>query len=568
MRRPPAHRRHLHAVAAAVAAVVLLAACASDAGSGEGSKATETTETAGATGSTAAPASAGHACDQGAVSDDLQVEPVDGTPTDRTLTSDDGTEIRLHWMPVDGATADDPAPTILMGPGWSLPGDTSTEGAALFAALSIGGIWDHGYNVLTWDPRGFGQSGGVATVNDPDKEGRDVQLMLDFVAAQPEAQTDGDGDPRVGMVGFSYGGGIQLTVAGIDCRVDAIVPGIAWHSLETSLFKAETVKTGWANILTSTVPEDRLDPHITSASASGIATGTLSDEDREWFLSRGPGDELVGQIDVPTLLVGGTVDNLFTLDEDITNHDLLQSKGVPVAMIWFCGGHGTCLTNAGDPDRVAEASFAWLDRYVKGDSSAPEVPLLDLVDQDGVRWTAAGWPLEGGTSISVEGSGSLDLNDDSRSGGGEVTAVEGDPLAGITSDITPTEADVAIEATSAEQDDDALLLGAPQLTLTYRGTLPEGETDGRVFAQLVDDDTGIVLGNQITPIQVTLDGEEHTTEVPLEVIAHHLKAGHTVTLQLVATSTAYGSPHLGGSLDVTALTLELPVAPPTAVTKH
>ena len=42
------------------------------------------------------------------------------------------------------------------------------------------------------------------------------------------------------------------------------------------------------------------------------------------------------------------------------------------------------------------------------------------------------------------------------------------------------------------------------------GHAPPGARPTRVFAQLVDDATGIVLGNQITPIQVVLDGRTHT----------------------------------------------------------
>ncbi|MEZ5137342.1 MAG: hypothetical protein R2711_00700 [Acidimicrobiales bacterium] len=203
---------------------------------------------------------------------------------------------------------------------------------------------------------------------------------------------------------LSYGGGIQLTTAAIDCRVDAIVPGIAWHSLETSLYKAETVKTGWSKVLTSTVPKDRLDPHIVSAADSGLRDGSLSDEDRQWFIDRGPGDELVGRIEVPTLLIGGTVDTLFTLDEAITNFELLRANDVPTAMLWFCGGHGTCLTDPGDTDRIATSSFAWLDRYVKGDEGAEALPLLDLVDQDGDCWTSDEWPSRPAW-LATEGSG-------------------------------------------------------------------------------------------------------------------------------------------------------------------
>ena len=76
----------------------------------------------------------------------------------------------------------------------------------------------------------------MASVNDPEREGRDVQILLDRVAEQPKAELDAAGDPRAGMIGASYGGGIQLTVASIDCLVDALVPNMAWHSLKTSLY--------------------------------------------------------------------------------------------------------------------------------------------------------------------------------------------------------------------------------------------------------------------------------------------------------------------------------------------
>lgn len=498
-------------------------------------------------------------CDQGATLDPLEVAPVDGIDSDATLTSFDGTEIRLHWFPVEGASADAPAPTLLMGPGWSLPGDTTTDGGALFSALSIAGMWDHGYNVLTWDPRGFGQSEGTASVNDPDLEGRDVQGLLDFVAAQPEAELDRADDPRVGMVGFSYGGGIQLTAASIDCRIDAIVPGLAWHSLRTSLYKSGIVKAGWSGVLTSTAEiTGTLDPHITSAAADGEATGTISDEDQAWFDSRGPGDA-VADISVPTLFVSGTVDTLFTLDETLTNYDLLREAGVPTAMVWFCGGHGTCLTEAGDPDRVADASFAWLDRYLRGDTSAPELPGLDLVDQEGTRWTAPAWPIETGEPIEATGSGTLDLAADGGAGPAVIPGTD-DLLAGVVAGILPGPAERAVDVPIDVGDVDGVVVGAPELTIAYSGTVDDGPEPTRVFAQLVDDATGVVLGTQITPIEVVLDGESHEATVDLEVVAHRVRPGQTLTLQLVATTPAYATPRLGGQVAFDRIEVALPVA--------
>lgn len=494
--------------------------------------------------------------------DEVTAKPVSGVASDLDLTSFDGTTIRIHWFPVKGADADHPAPTIAMGPGWSETGDTSTTGSALFDSLSIPGMWKHGYNVVTWDPRGFGKSGGVATVNDPDHEGRDVQAIFDWIATQPEAQQDGPGDPRVGMAGFSYGGGIQLTTAAIDCRVDAIVPGIAWHSLETSLYKAKIVKQGWADLLVTSAASAHLDPHITSAHDSGTTTGTISTEDQDWFRSRGPGD-LVGKITAPTLILQGTVDNLFTLDEGITNYRILRDHDVPVAMRWFCGGHGACLTKGGTDPFITDASFAWFDRYLKGDRSVDTGPRFETIDQDGKHWSAADYPVAPGTLTTLEakGSGTLDLRADGGSGG--VTSKAGDLLGGVVADITPSKATNAVNVPIEPGTVAGLALGAPTLELTYTGARSGDQVadpETHVFAQLVDDATGIVVGNQITPIPVTLDGTQRTVSVPLEAIAHHITTGHALTLQLVATSTTYAAPAPGGRIGFDRISISIPVA--------
>lgn len=534
--------------AAALAVVLVLAAgCSSGSDAASEDDATTTTTEAPATERGAAPT-----CDQGATVEEVDAAAVAGSESDLDVTMPDGTVVRAHWFP---APTDEPVPTVLMGPGWGLSGDTSTEGAPIFGALSIGAMNDEGYNVLTWDPRGFGESTGEATVNFPDNEGRDVQVLLDWVATQPEALTDAAGDPRVGMVGASYGGGIQLTLAGIDCRVDALVPNMAWHSLETSLYRNETVKAGWASALVGAAATAELDPHITSAADTGISSGVLSDEDHQWFLDRGPGD-LVDAIRAPTLLLQGTVDTLFTLQEGVTNFEALQANDVPVAMLWYCGGHGTCRTEPGDESVLGDRAFAWLDAHLRGATDADVGPVVDVIDQDGARWVGDDYPEPDGAIDASGDGGTLALTADSVAGPLPAGS-SSDVLAGFVSGFTPDRADVAVEL-AVEVDAEALVLGRPGLALTYSGTSPDGPEPTRLFAQLVDEATGVVVGNQVTPVPVELDGEEHTVEVDLEVVAQHVRPGDRLTLQLVATTPAYATPRLGGSVTVSAIDLSLP----------
>lgn len=578
------------AASVALAAATLLAACSSggsDAGSAaDGAEAgSSTTAAAAAKGDAVGRRFGGaHPCEQGAtttkvVTKDVKVPDADAAKerTDLDVTSFDGTTIRAHWFPLARAKGakslqkDRPVPTILMGPGWSLPGDTSTDGAALFGAASIKGLHQAGYNVLTWDPRGFGQSGGKASVNDPDVEGRDVRILMDWVAAQPGVMLDRAGDPRVGMVGFSYGGGIQLSVAATDCRVDALVPGLAWHSLHTSLAKADIVKSGWASFLyqAAVTGGGELDPELVRSANVDLKQGVLQPETVEWYESRGPGDR-IDSVDVPTLFVSGTVDTLFTLDETITNYRSLRDRGIPTAMLWFCGGHGACLTKPGDQSLFSKRSYAWLARYLKGDRSVETGPRLDLVDQDGVRWTGDDFPLPAGAPVVAEGRGTLPMTADGGSGPVTRKAAKGDLIGGLVLGYTPAKATNAVDV-KIKPGVDVLSAGAPVVTVTYRGTagsgtgvspapLPVVAAPERAFAQLVDDDTGLVVGNQVTPFKVVLDGQQRTATVPLEVIAQHLRPGHTLTLQLVATTVAYAKPRLGGQIEFSKVRIELPTA--------
>lgn len=133
-------------------------------------------------------------------------------------------------------------------------------------------------------------------------------------------------------------------------------------------------------------------------------------------------------------------------------------------------------------------------------------------------------------------------------------------LRGLTLPITPAKAGNAVNVPIEVRAEPALVVGAPTVSLTYRGTTPPGERPTRVFAQVVDEATGLALGNQITPIEVVLDGEEHTTEVPLEVVSYATTADTRLTLQLVATTVAYAQPLPGGSVTFESVEVTLPVA--------
>jgi ABC-2 type transport system ATP-binding protein len=468
---------------------------------------------------------------------------------DATITSFDGTQIQLSFFP---SVAGGRAPTVLEGHGWGGSRDTNPDSASSEQTgnVGLGPLRQAGFNVLTWDARGFGNSGGTVEVDSKDYEARDVSALIDWLAQQPEALLDGPGDPRVGMTGVSYAGGIELVAAAVDKRIDAIAPIIAWHSLLTSLYKEDTVKGGWSSVLyTSGVAasRDRLDPHITSAFTTGVSSGTLSADDRAWFDSRGPGD-LVKQIRVPTLLVEGTADTLFTLHEAIENYGILRADGVPTKMAWFCGGHGVCLTGSGPAGHVEADVIAWLKRYLARDRSVDTGPRFEWLADDAKWRSLPDYPPPAGAPLVANGAGTLVVNPSD--------ALSGTPIA---AGRAGNAVNVAVPPPSAAQQ----LLGEPKLTLAYSGT----GTTTHVFAQIVDEARGVVVGNQATPIPVTLDGAPHTVSRPLEAIAVSAPAGARYTLQLIGGTQVYGPVHGAGAITFSAIHLELPTLGTDAKTR-
>ena len=481
-----------------------------------------------------------------------------GTPLARDvkLTSFDGTQIYVHFMPATGLQAGDVAPTVFEGPGLGMPGSTSLDGTPLDGILTdnlggvqVGTLRAAGYNVVTWDPRGEFNSGGQVELDSPDFEAKDVSAIIDWVATQPEVQLDAPGDPRFGMVGFSYGGGIQLVTAAVDHRVDAIVPSIAWNTLNTSLYKSDAFKSGWGSLLSVALLATfaRPNPAIYPAAIYGLLTGSLTQEQQDLLTARGPAD-LIGDITAPTLLIQGTVDTLFSLQEANLNA-LAFADDVPTKVIWFCGGHGLCTNNLLDPtdgQLIANQTLAWLAHYVKDDQAAITGPRFEWVDQSGQYFSSTTYPASGGNSITV-----------SSNTGGVLPLV---PLIGgsgpllFVLPIGGTKAANAYNLSIPAVTTTTHIVGTPQLSLTYSG---EG-IGSHVYAQLVDDSTGQVLGNQTTPIPVTLDGQTHTINIPLEQVAATLEPGQKVTLQLVASAANYETLWALGTLNVSSVALTLP----------
>lgn len=491
-----------------------------------------------------------------------------GTPQARNyrVTSFDGTRIFVNFMPAKGLQAGETAPTILNGPGLGLPGSTALElpvdSFLPNDVIGVGTLRQNGYNVVTWDPRGEWRSEGVMHLNSPDLEGRDMSHIISFLATLPEVALDAENDPRIGMTGASYGGGIQLATAAIDHRVDALVPTIAWNNLVDVLFPRDAVNSSWGTILPAVLALTfaREHPRIFPVAIQGVLFGIAQQSDIDLVNSLSFGDQ-IKDITAPTLLIQGTVDTLFTLDQAHRNALDLIEAGTTTKVIWYCGGHGACLSDFNDGEFVIDRTLSWLDRYVKGNENADTGAQFEWVDQNGLWHSDDSYPAASGAPIVVT------REEDSRvmpiipalfgSGPNPLIITRGliATLLGLPS------AAAAYNAVNLQIPDATELthvVGAPQVTMTYTG---EGTAE-HVYAQIVDDETGLVLGNHATPIPVTLDETTRTATFSLEPVAHTLRPGQSVTVQIVTSTAKFINYYSWGAITVEELTVELPTRIP------
>jgi ABC-2 type transport system ATP-binding protein len=314
------------------------------------------------------------------------------------------------------ASARHPAPAIVLAHGFG----GSKESVAGDAEDLAG----RGYVVLTYSARGFGRSTGQIGLDDPRYEVADLSTLIDRLAARKDVQQDRPGDPRVGVAGASYGGGLALLGAAYDHRIDAIVPQITWSSLTSALFPSQSgvyenptpaatpqygttgvYKKLWTGLLFSAgaspggllgalgaqggaVPAGaqhlppgefavagqqllcgRFRPDVCAAYQAAASTGTLTPEIAA-ILDRSSPAGVLDRIKAPTLLIQGTQDSLFGLGQADANAQGIAAHGTPVNVVWYQGGHDTSPSDAVTGQLRSQVA-GWFDWYLRKQGPDP-----------------------------------------------------------------------------------------------------------------------------------------------------------------------------------------------------
>ena len=241
-----------------------------------------------------------------------------------------------------------PAPAIMIAHGFGGSKDSVASDAQYFAS--------QGYVVLTWTARGFGKSTGQIAMNAIDAEVKDTQALITYLARSKYVRQDKSGDPRVGIMGSSYGGANALMSASQDSRIDAVIADITWSDLQSDLFPQSVTgseepgpfKKVWAGTFFSAVSLQSaylgecgsFTQAWCDAYRNAAINGQPSAQERT-LLASVSARNYASSITAPTLLSQGQADSLFPLTESYKTAAIIKKAhpSVALAMIWHAGGH-------------------------------------------------------------------------------------------------------------------------------------------------------------------------------------------------------------------------------------
>jgi len=456
-----------------------------------------------------------------------------------------------------------PAPAVLLAHGF---GGSKTDLASQARSLV-----QRGYVVLAYTARGFGRSGGLIHLDAPSYEVADASKLISYLATLPQVRKDAPGDPRMGVAGSSYGGGLALLLGAYDHRVDAVGADITWNDLSQALFpnavgtQPGVFKKLWAGeLFASATPRSargnnigacgRFAADLCTAYQQAASTGEPDAAILALLRASSPAGVL-DRITAPTLLSQGEQDSLFPLGQADANARGVTAIGTPVKVIWRSGGHDGETSTA---DLVQNLG-SWFDpvllRRGKADTSFEvTVPSSGISSANGRTVSqslqvARGYTRGRTQDVGVGGDAQTIY---APAGGSpaSVTSVPG--LGGLLSTaatVTGSQSLTALPGQVAKFASRPLsksLLMAGSSTVTLRVTA-RGATDATLFASvhhLAADGTDTLPAGLVAPIRLTglTPGLARTVTVRLPGVVRNLPAGDRLVVEVATTDLAYQLP--------------------------
>ncbi|MFF9152644.1 CocE/NonD family hydrolase [Streptomyces sp. NPDC014846] len=329
------------------------------------------------------------------------------------IAGDGGTVLKANVLTPAGADGTRDYPLVVLPTSWGLP---QIEYLAQAQKLA-----DSGYVVLTYNVRGFWQSGGQIEVAGP-PDIADASKVIDWALAHTPA------DPqRVGMAGVSYGAGISLLAAAHDKRIKAVAALSGWADLIDSIYSGRTQHVQAAAVLDGAgTLTGRESPEVREI-FDNLYASDLSKEQQmiDWGRKRSAGT-YVDQLNsngAAVMLANAWGDTVFPANQYAGFYEKLTG---PKRLELRPGDHATAeLTGLfGLPNDVWTDTERWFDHYLKGADNG-----IDREHPVQLKSRSAGgyegypdWKSVGATrrKVALAGSTTIHANVDSGADGGIV----------------------------------------------------------------------------------------------------------------------------------------------------
>ncbi|MCX4585031.1 CocE/NonD family hydrolase [Streptomyces sp. NBC_01481] len=329
------------------------------------------------------------------------------------ITGDGGTVLKANVVTPAGSDDTRRYPVIVLPTSWGLP---QIEYIAQAKQLA-----DSGYVVVSYNTRGFWQSGGTIEVAGP-PDIADASKVIDWALANTPA------DPgRVGMAGVSYGAGITLLAAAHDKRIKAVAALSGWADLVESIYSGRTqhvqatAMLSGAGYLTGRPSEE-----FKQITADFFSSNLAKEQELiDWGKKRSPATYLdrINANGTAIMLGNAWGDSIFPPNQYADFYEKLTG---PKRLEFRPGDHATAEGSGllGLPNDTWTSAHRWLDRYVKGADNGidREQPVRIKSRSTGGYENYPDWKSVAATERKIElgGSKRIFANIDSGANGGVI----------------------------------------------------------------------------------------------------------------------------------------------------
>ncbi|MEU3947657.1 alpha/beta fold hydrolase [Streptomyces sp. NPDC029526] len=323
------------------------------------------------------------------------------------ITGDGGTLLKANVVTPARAEAGRRYPLVVLPTSWGFP---QAEYLAQARRLA-----DSGYVVVSYNVRGFWQSGGQIEVAGP-ADTADASRVIDWALAH----TPADGD-RVGMAGVSYGAGISLLAAAHDRRVRAVAALSGWADLIESVYSERTQHVQAAAVLDGVGRlTGRPSPEVRRVFDALYASDLSREQEMiAWGKVRSPATyvDRLNDSGVAVMLAGAWGDTVFPPNQYA---DLYEKLSGPKRLQLRPGDHATPEVTGllGLPNDVWRDTRRWFDHHLRGvpNGVGREQPVLLKSRTSGGYETYPDWKSVAATTRKFDLADSTTLRTNVNSG--------------------------------------------------------------------------------------------------------------------------------------------------------